>query len=292
MDPSASAVENARRLALSSPSFLFEEPKHLLLREFREPAGYNSCLKSIARGNRKLGHICSDLRCRTSDVTPYLSALCDAGLVERRVPVTEGEHSRRGRYVIADPFTALWFRFASPHRADIELHETGRAEEDLRAHFIDSHVSFVFEDISRGELRRHLKAAGVAARYGSYWDGGTEIGVVALDSEHGTAYVGECKYRESPVGEDVLDSLVRKASAVEAFDGMRIVPCLFSVSGYTEGAVREAERTGVVLFDRGEPVTTIPTSVRGQPRPSAELRFPSIRQRISEPYWHSLTRSR
>lgn len=256
MDSSVPAVENAYRLTMALGAPLREEPAVLMSDEFRETSSYNAYLASIARGNRKMDRICSNLQCKSSAVTPYLKTLSDIQLVERRVPVTDEdpENSRNGQYRISDAFTALWFQFVFPYRADIEARDTDEAEARLRAHFIDSHVSFVFEDISRRELRRHLRAEGIVARYGSYWDSGTEIDVVAVDSDHGRVFAGECKYRESPVGEDVLHALVRKASGVEAFEGMDITPCVFSVSGYTEGALREAERLGARLFDCGEPV--------------------------------------
>lgn len=39
-----------------------------------------------------------------------------------------------------------------------------------------------------------------------------------------------------------------------SFRGYRIAHCVFSVSGYIDKAVENAECDGSVLFDRGEPV--------------------------------------
>ena len=42
-------------------------------------------------------------------VSQYLGILQDAGFVERRVPVTQGERSRLGRYHIVDPYLRFYF---------------------------------------------------------------------------------------------------------------------------------------------------------------------------------------
>ena len=52
----------------------------------------------------------------------YLTTLRELGLVRRDVPFTERhpEKSKRGLYVVADPFVWFWCRFILPHQSLIQ----------------------------------------------------------------------------------------------------------------------------------------------------------------------------
>ena len=245
-------IRNVERLTMGLGAPLLSEPAYLLSDEFRDPSSYNTYLRAIAEGNRKADRITSAVQAPSSAVMPYLRKLMDVGMLERRVPVTEDEqgHSRNGMYLISDRFMALWFRFVYPYHNRILRRDPDIAMADLEDHFIDSHVAFVFEDICRDELRRFLRSNGILARYGSYWDRSIELDVVAVDDRNGTVYVGECKYHGSPIGPEVLRKLKAKCSKVRPFEGMRVVTCVFSASGYTEGMLAESRDS--LLFDRGE----------------------------------------
>ncbi len=88
-------------------------------------------------------------------------------MIEKRVPlVPTGDMFRRTQYVIADYFTAYWFLFVYPYYNELARGETDAAVSNLRASYLDRHVTFVFEDICRQELRRYLRSKDVAASYG------------------------------------------------------------------------------------------------------------------------------
>lgn len=256
MNDAQTVLENIIRLTMDMGGPLLNEPAYLMTDEFRDPASYNTYLRTIAEGHRKADKITSAVQAPSSSVLPYLKKLIDVGMVTRKIPVTESspEHSRNGLYVISDNFTALWFRFVYPYHNDISRRNSDEAVADLEEHFIDSRVSFVFEDISGTELRNHLKSTGVTAAYGSHWQKGLEIDVVAIDRKNKTVYAGECKYRTSPIGADVLHDLETKCKNVKEFDGFKIIHCIFSVSGYTEGLISEAKNKGTILFDCGKPL--------------------------------------
>ncbi len=252
INPKITVLENVEKLTMDIGAPLLNEPSYLLSDEFRDPSSYNTYLRVIASGNRKADRIMSAAQSPSNIVLPYLRRLINVGMVERRVPITEGENSRKGMYVISDHFIALWFRFVYPYLNSIQRLDSDAARSDLRAHFIESHVSFVFEDICRAELRDHLRSKGVMASYGSYWEGNVELDVVAEDAANRTLYVGECKYRSTPIDTDVLRTLRGKCLGVRPFKDYRIVHCLFSVSGYTDRAVADAETDGTLLFDCGK----------------------------------------
>ena len=70
-----------------------------------------------------------------------------------------------------------------------------------------------------------------------------------------TVYVGECKYRKSPIGYDVLCDLKKRCNETGVFSGYRIIHCIFSVSGYTDEILKEVKNEDVLLFQKGEHVT-------------------------------------
>ncbi len=254
MNDKLSIVDNIERLTMKNGGPLVNEPAYLLSDEFRDITSYNTYLRVISEGHRKADKISSAVQAPSNIILPYLRKLIDVGLLERRVPVTENkpEHSRNGQYVISDYFMSLWFRFVYPFKNDILRNNSDVAVATLKAHFIDSHVSFVFEDICKSELRTYLKEKGIAATYGSHWESNLEIDVVAIDKINNIAYAGECKYRSSPVGVDVLHNLEKKCMCVKEFEKLETILCLFSVSGYTEQTIKEASEKKVLLFDCGK----------------------------------------
>lgn len=253
IDRKRSVIENIEALTMRPGAPLMNEVPYLMSEEFSDLKSYNTYLKTIASGNRKMEDICSRLRIKSNEVSPYISKLIGSDILERRAPITEvAEKSRNGQYVISDNFVSFWFRFVYPHREDITVGENDEAFVDLEGQYIVGHTAFVFEDISRTELRRYLRSKGVAASYGSYWDGTMDIDVVAVDRKNKTVYAAECKYWNSPVGLNVLNELRAKISKVRQFNDMKVIPCIFSASGYTENIIENAD--DAILFNDGERV--------------------------------------
>ncbi len=69
-----------------------------------------------------------------------------------------------------------------------------------------------------------------------------EIDLIVDDGE-GTALFAECKWRNEPVGEDVLQKLVHRS---ELFRRQRKSYALFSKSGFTQGCRDAADSRGDV----------------------------------------------
>lgn len=153
-----SLFENIEEVILSKSGFLYEEPLFLLGREVREPVTYFSIIKCIAQGNRKPSQIGAVLEKSSQELAPYLSTLIELGLVEKRVPVTEKspEKSRKGLYHISDHFLEFWFRFVYPYKSELELDNRRPVLDRLNRHFIDNHVSFIYEDICRDLLEQMI----------------------------------------------------------------------------------------------------------------------------------------
>jgi len=81
---------------------------------------------------------------------------------------------------------------------------------------------------------------------GSWWDSRDEIDVVAIGDE--SILLGECKWTRRPVGETVLDDLLRRAQRFRTSTSLPPTRhALFAQSGFTPGLQTRAKEEGVLL---------------------------------------------
>lgn len=235
-----SIFEAIEKNVLNRQVFLYEEPVFLLEQEVGEIGSYFSILKAIANGNRKLSKMASVLEVPQSNLTRYLQTLIDLDLLERQVPVTEPDPSvsKQGLYFIKDNFFEFWFKFVYPFRSYIEMDDTAYVMDRIRSHFIESHVSFVFEKVclqKMWELNRSEELPFRFSRVGRWWDKEIEIDIVGLNDTSKEMIIGECKYTGTAVGADVFYQLVEKGRAIPWNRGSRKeYYILFSKSGFKE----------------------------------------------------------
>lgn len=257
-------LEGVARHILRKGTFLYDEPRFLLMQELREPTHYFSLLRAIAGGKTRPNEMAqaSSLADRGA-VSRYLDTLREMSIVERLVPVTEDapHKSRKGSYRIRDPFFRFWFRFVYPHRSELEQGEAERVVESrIRPHFAEF-VGAAFEEVARQhvlDLAREGRLAFQPARVGAWWSGAEEIDVVALDDDSHNLLVGECKWWSGQVGVNVLRELQAKAGALLAHTAGRwrqpphVTYALFSRAGFTPDLVETARRESVLLCEARE----------------------------------------
>ncbi len=68
---------------LSLSGQLAEEPTNMMQQEMREPSIYNSIIDAIARSKTKQNDIADTVGKGTNDITSYLKALLDLGIIEK-----------------------------------------------------------------------------------------------------------------------------------------------------------------------------------------------------------------
>ena len=239
---------------LNRSGYLYDEPHFLLQQEVSEVGSYFSIIKAIAAGNTKLSAIASVLEVKSTSLTKYLKTLIDLDILEREVPVTEGnpEKSKKGLYKIKDNYLRFWFAFVYPNMSFIESGHSRIVMDKIRKSLVRNHIAFVYEDVCK-ERMWEMNAEGVWPFYfsklGRYWDAKEEIDIAAIDPEGKNLILGECKYWQEPVGISVLRDLEAKAKTVAWERNERKVwYVLFSVSGFTEELKLEAAaRTDVQL---------------------------------------------
>lgn len=225
---------------LSRQSFLYDEPNFLLQKEVSEAGTYFSIIKAIAAGNHKLSKIAGSLEIKQTGLTRYLKTLTDLDIVEREIPITEQNplKSKKGLYKIKDNYILFWFKFIYPNLGFIESGNKDIVMEKIKDNLVDKHISYVYEDICIEKiwgLTAENKLNFTFDKVGRWWNNNAEIDIVAIDSNGTDILFGECKYRNSKVGSDVLNELENKAAEVDWNKGKRKEHyILFSISGFTD----------------------------------------------------------
>ncbi len=239
---------------LDPSGYLYDEPTFLLQKEVTDVGSYFSILRIIAAGNHNSSKIATLLRQKQTNLPRYFKVLIDLDLLMREVPVTETnpEKSKKGLYQIRDSFIRFWFRFVYPNRSYIEMGHDNVVMNRIEQNFIDSHVSFVYEEICREKLWEMSAAGrlpGNLEKVGRWWDNSHEIDVAGISEADNLLVLGECKFWSSPVGLNILLQLEQNAAFVDWHkDGRRTVYIIFSVNGFSDDLIAAAKaRDDVIL---------------------------------------------
>ncbi len=231
---------------LDKDSFLYQEPVFILNEELVETTTYFSLLEVISRGEHKIGNIASRLQIPTTHLTSFLNRLIELELLEREVPVTETNpaKSKRGLYFIKDHFFRFWFRYVQPYKSYIEIENKKFVLAKIKESF-PVFVSQAFEKICMEYL---LEVSSLEIeKIGRWWNNKEEIDVVAISET--AVLVGECKWRDEPVGMSVLLDLQRKAALLDT-RGKALYYALFSKRGFTEELVEKVKKQeNIFLYD-------------------------------------------
>jgi len=252
-------VENVRDRILTPQTYLYDEPRFLLLQEVREPRSYFAILEAMARGNTRPNEIAQAAGLGGGAAAmPYIKMLMELRLVERRVPATERHphKSRKGIYRIGDPFFRFWFRFVYPYRSALEEGRVAQVVEKQVVPRLEEFVADTFEEVCRRHVWQ-LELPFTPERVGAWWSPRGEIDVVAISDEARAVLVGECKWSTKPVGTDILDGLRRKAQLLQhegSWDQVHYA--LFSRAGFTKAVQEATAQQGVALISSQDLVQT------------------------------------
>ncbi|MGB1249929.1 MAG: hypothetical protein ACPG8W_04800 [Candidatus Promineifilaceae bacterium] len=82
-------------------------------------------------------------------VAKYLSVLEAASFIERRVPVTAGVRSCKGRYHIFDPYLRFYYRFLAQRQSQLALGIQEPALAEIQRHLLDFIGTHTGEELGR-----------------------------------------------------------------------------------------------------------------------------------------------
>lgn len=241
--------ENICNQILTRGSILYSEVEFLLRQEMRETATYNTIIRAIAMGCTRLNEISQKTLIESTKLNVYLRNLMEMGIVYREFSVETGikesANVQKGLYRLTDHFFRFYYAFAFPNISALESGDAEGVYEYVVKPELASYISYVYEDVCRQYLmrmNRKRKLPGYYTKFGRWWNKSEEIDIIGTDAEKKHFLVGECKYRNQPMGEKDCIHTEEKWNPV-----LDTVYYYFSKSGFAPDAVRHAEETGARL---------------------------------------------
>ena len=238
-----------RAAVLAKDGALYAEARMLLHDEVTTPNVYWSILYAVASGANRISEIAGRVGLPANQLTRYVAALSDMGLLRRQVSVTEAnpEKSKRGLYRLDDTYMRLWFGCIAPFESLLEFGQVQQVEK-LMQERLARHLASAFEDVCRQHVEDRLDEIG-AVKVGRFWDSHDEIDVVAVDGEGVVALAGECKWSRRPISIEVGESLRRKVERLWPDTYERIRLAIFSAGGFTAALRTWAAARGAWLVE-------------------------------------------
>jgi AAA+ ATPase superfamily predicted ATPase len=241
-DDGRNILQNLQQRIVTPVNVMLTDAVFLLREQLEEPRNYMAILKAIAAGNHQLTAVATHAGIARSNINKYLRVLQELGYVERLVPATirRPEQSRRGRYVITDPYLRFYFRFLAPYLGEIEQGRVRQTTALLYDHLLDFIGTHTFEELSR-EWISIVSELGelpfLPERVGSFWSKAAQVDVVAVSWRTKQILLGECKWGQKPVGQDVIQALVDKTPKVLPGGATwRVHYAFFARRAYSEAA--------------------------------------------------------
>jgi AAA+ ATPase superfamily predicted ATPase len=243
-----------RTSVLAKDGPLYAEARFLLQDEVSTPNVYWSILRAVSSGANRISEIAGRVGVPANQLTRYLGALSDLGLVTREVPVTERapEKSKRGLYRLDDAFLRLWFGCVVSFESLLEF---GRIDqvETLMQERLARQVAWAFERACRQHAEDELLQLG-GVKVGRFWDRHAEVDVVAVDEDGRVVLAGECKWSNRRVGLEVGKALEQKVQTLWPDRAGQIRLALFSAQGFTPPVETWARANGTWLVSAKEMV--------------------------------------
>ena len=218
-DDDLNILQNLQQRIVTPANVMLSDAVFLLHEQLDDPRNYVAVLEAIAAGFHRLTEIATMSGIDRSNITKYLGVLRELGYVERLIPATvrRPEKSRKGRYVITDPYLRFYYRFLAPHRSAIEQGRVKQATSLLYDHLLDFIGTHTFEELCR-------EWVGISAdmdalpflpeRVGSYWSKQAQVDVLAINWRTKDILLGECKWGQKAVGREVVQTLVDKTEKI------------------------------------------------------------------------------
>ena len=126
----------------------------MLQEEIQTPNQCWSILNAIGSGANRISEIAGRMGQPANKLTRYLDLLKDLHLVRRETPVLERNpgKSKKGIYVVADPFFRMWFGAIYPYGSFFEFAETEPAYSRIEPR-IHKLVSECYDEVCRQWIR-------------------------------------------------------------------------------------------------------------------------------------------
>jgi uncharacterized protein len=222
---------------------------------------YLSILKTIGSGAHTLAEISNRAFLPSTSVNFYLQTLQYLRLVERRLPVTQDtdqrSRSRSGRYHLSDPYFRFYFHFLEPYLSASPF-DPDRAIDNMRQNLHGFVGSTAFQELARSWVIMQGQASKLSfmpEAVGSHWSRRVQVDVVAINRKTRDILLGECKWSEDTVSQEIVLDLIKNKTPLvlkDIWDGKgdwRVHYALFARRGFTQAAKNEIEKYDGQLID-------------------------------------------
>lgn len=255
-DDRESLPANLRAHVVTPANVMLGDAAFLLHEQLDQPRNYMAILEAIGAGHHRLSEVARMAGIERSNIVKYLGVLQDLGYVARRVPATvrRPERSRKGRYVIADPYLRFYYRFLAPNLSFIERGMVGQAVGLIADHLQDFIGAHTFEELCREWVAVQADRGALPflpERVGSFWSTQAQVDVVAVNWRTRNLLLGECKWRARPLGRNVVRALAARTEQVVPKGDWQLHYACFARQGFTAPAQAAAEEIGADLVDLG-----------------------------------------
>ncbi len=174
---------------LSQQGYFYREPYFMLSQELKEMKIYFSVLNAIAYRKTRPVDIAGFVGIPARAVYPYLENLQRLEFVARELPIGDGV--KQGIYRLSVPMIYSWFNIVHRRRHEIEMGIARFSAEEINR--ISGHS---FEYAAREFLLERNRKEPMFNRIGRWWKGGSEIDIVALNTDKKKVLFFEVKYQE------------------------------------------------------------------------------------------------
>jgi uncharacterized protein len=210
-------ITNIKEKILYKNKFLYQDVLFVIQQELNEPRTYYSIIKSIAKGNTKLGEIMNDTGIGKEKIGKYLSVLQKLRLIERNVPITEPrpKKSRKGIYVLKDQYFKFWFKFIFENTEYIEQNKPEKLLEEKIMPELNAFTGRAFEDIALEWIKNQVQYKNYL--FGKWWSKNEEIDLVGIDKKNNQLIFGEVKWKNLSAKEtnEIFKKLEKKTLRTE-----------------------------------------------------------------------------
>ncbi len=253
-NPNCSIETNIANQIIRNGTYLHEEPDNLLKAELRETNVYSSILSAIANGRNKIVDIANYIHEDRTKVSKYLITLQRLCLIEKRIPCSAPETSKKSIYVIKDNFFKFWFRYEFTNNSYYAMLGTKEASKEITKD-ISNLMGNAFEKIGKEfiiRLAKQRKLPFIPYHLGKWW--GTnpaikaqgDVDLLAIGRSGKEAIFIECKFTSQPIPYDEYENLL---IAIKAFPNIQEKHLWFiSKSGYTNSVIEQAKKNHATLL--------------------------------------------
>jgi AAA+ ATPase superfamily predicted ATPase len=247
----ASFKEALAALVLHPDGILHNEARQLLQEEIQTPNQCWSILNAIGSGANRISEIAGRTGQPANKLTRYLDLLKDLHLVRRETPVLERNpaKSKKGIYLVSDPFFRMWFGAIYPYMSFFEFSEAETAYSRIEP-LINRLMAECYEEVCRQWVRERALDFD-AAHVGRQWSSAYEIDVAAVNTNYELTVVGECKWSENKMGISVLRELEEKVISHNLSLAKNCRYILFGKAGFTSDLQEFADGKKSIVLASG-----------------------------------------